>query len=354
MAVYNAGKFLREAIASILAQTYGNFELVVVDDCSSDDSLAILKSFEDPRMRIIEHQANLGAALSRNAALSVARGEYVAVMDADDLSAPTRLERQVAFLDMHPDVGLTGCVSYENIDCDGNILCTTVLPEDNETIQKILLDEWCFLHSSIMFRKNLQVIIGGYRSAFEPIEDHDFVLRILEHTAARNHGENLVKYRLNPRGLSVAGHKYSRELRTLTTQLARARRSGQYEDLDSAIAQILTLKRERKAFTHSGGFLQSWNNSFHVARRFYEFGCYEFCEGHFGRSRLCFARSLRTNLAFVRSLLGFAFSLVPLIAIHSRFMFASSAKQHSGSELTAAICGNGQRHGSLNSEARTL
>jgi glycosyltransferase involved in cell wall biosynthesis len=328
MAVYNAEKFLRHAIDSVLAQTYENFELIIVDDCSTDDSLAILKGLNDPRIRIIEHRTNMGAALSRNAALSVASGEYVAIMDADDISAPTRLERQVAFLDSHPEVGLIGCAAYENIDQDGNVLCKTILPEDNVTIQKSLLDEWCFLHSSIMFRKSLQSIVGGYRSAFEPVEDHDFVLRFLEHTEGTNLGENLVQYRLNPKGLSVAGHKYSKEIRTLATQLAKARRSGQREELDSAIARIAELKSKQKAFTSSGSLLQAWNNSFYVARRFYEFGCYEFCEGHFERARSCFAHSLRTNLAFVQSISGFALSLVPLIAVHMRFVFASSAKQH--------------------------
>src|ERR1700755_3473362 len=90
MAVYNAAQFLREAVASVLDQTYCDFELIVVDDSSSDDSLSILETFEDPRMRIIRHQTNIGAALSRNDALVAARGEFVAIMDADDVCARTR------------------------------------------------------------------------------------------------------------------------------------------------------------------------------------------------------------------------------------------------------------------------
>jgi len=133
MAVYNAARFLREAIASILTQTYRDFEVIVVDDASSDDSLSILHSFGDPRMRIIRHHTNVGAALSRNDALIAARGELIAIMDADDVCAPTRLERQVAFLDVHPEVGLVGCGVYDNIDASGAVLCTSFLPEDEET-----------------------------------------------------------------------------------------------------------------------------------------------------------------------------------------------------------------------------
>ena len=95
MAVYNAAQFLREAIASVLSQTYTDFELIVVDDASTDDSSAILRSYNDPRIRIIRHQTNLGASLSRNDALAAARGELIAIMDADDVCAPTRIERHV-------------------------------------------------------------------------------------------------------------------------------------------------------------------------------------------------------------------------------------------------------------------
>lgn len=106
MAVYNAAQFLREAVASVLAQTYSDLELIAVDDSSSRESLSILQSFCDPGLRIIRHGTNLGAALSRNDALAAAPGELVAIMDADDVSAPLRLQRQVAFLGRIPQWGL--------------------------------------------------------------------------------------------------------------------------------------------------------------------------------------------------------------------------------------------------------
>src|SRR5256885_6172724 len=85
MAVYNGARFLHAAISSVLAQSYRDFELIVVDDASVDHSVSILTSFADPRIRIIKHESNMGASLSRNHALAAARGELVAIMDADDL-----------------------------------------------------------------------------------------------------------------------------------------------------------------------------------------------------------------------------------------------------------------------------
>jgi glycosyltransferase involved in cell wall biosynthesis len=329
MAVYNAGQFLHQAVASVLAQTYENFELVVVDDCSTDNSLAVLRSFQDQRIQIIRRHTNMGAALSRNNALAVARGELIAIMDADDVCSPNRLERQVAFLDEHPEIGLIGSGAYENIDTDGKALCTTVLPIDNGMIQKMLLEKWCFLHSSIMFRKSLHSTAGGYRQSFEPIEDHDFVLRLLELSEGANPHERLVDYRLNPQGLSAAGHSYIGELRTLAVQLAKRRRSGQPEDLDGELQRISAMKRKRNARGPMSKVVRFWSDSVYVARRYNEFGCSAFCEGEFEKARRCFARSIKMNAVFVKSWFGLAVSQIPNVASHLRFMFLPSERNRS-------------------------
>lgn len=321
MAVFNAAQFLREAISSVLAQTYRDFELIVVDDASSDDSLSVLQSLGDARMRVIKHQENVGAALSRNDALVAARGEMIAIMDADDICAPTRLEQQMSFLDEHPHVGLVGCGIYDMMDASGTALCTSYLPEDNESIQLTLMKRWCFLHSSIMFRRPLYETIGGYRKAFEPAEDHDFVLRILEHTQAHNLHERLVSYRLNPKGLSVIGHQYMNELSAIAVLLAQRRRSGLLEDLDTEMSRVLELKQRRKAPGGFGGVLQTYRDSLYSANRYYGFGYQELCKGHSGRARRCFIQSIRTNGLFLKSWFALALSLMP-------FMFRSSAKDN--------------------------
>ena len=328
MAVYNAAPFLREAIASVLTQTYSDFELIVVDDSSSDDSLSIVQSFGDPRMRIIRHHTNAGAAVSRNDAILAARGEFIAIMDADDVCTPIRLERQVTFLDEHPEVGLVGCAVYDNIDANGEVLWTSVLPEDNETVQRTLTERWCFLHPSIVFRKTLQESVGGYRTEFEPAEDHDFILRLLERSEARNLPERLVSYRLNPKGLSVTGHQYINELGEIAMQMARRRRSGQPEDLDAEMTRVFELKKRRKGMRGLAGAVQIWRDSFYAANRYYGFGCRELCAGDMERARRCFAQSLHTNGMFAKSWIGFALSLMPLVAYRLRFLFRSSVQQH--------------------------
>jgi glycosyltransferase involved in cell wall biosynthesis len=302
--------------------------LIAVDDSSTDDSVSILESFGDSRMRIIRHHSNLGASLSRNDALAAARGELVAIMDADDVCAATRLERQVAFLDANPLVGLVGCGVYDNIDVSGAALYTSYLPEDNEAIQQTLVERWCFLHPSIMFRRALLRSVGGYRKAFEPAEDHDFILRILEKCQAHNLYEPLVSYRLNPKGLSVVGHQCINELGNAAMRLARQRRKGQPEDLDAETARLLELKRRRKAVGGLAGFDQKLRDSLYAASRYYGFGCRELCAGRLQRARRCFVRSVRTNVLFVKSWIGIALSLVPFAASRMKFLFRSSMQQN--------------------------
>ena len=330
MAVYDAAQFVREAVASVLAQTYRDFELIVVDDSSSDDSLSILQSFDDARIRIIRHQTSGGAALSRNDALAVARGEMVAIMDADDVCAPTRLERQVAFLDANPRVGLVGCGVYDNIDAGGAVLHTSYLPQHNEAIQRNLMQRWCFLHSSIMFRRTLYETVGGYISVFEPAEDHDFVLRILEHCEAHNLNERLVSYRLNPKGLTVVSHQYTNQVRSAAIRLAQRRRAGQPEGPESEISRIREFKRTRSPRRGLVGVMQTLRDSFCAANRYYEFGCLELCAGHLKTGRRCFMHSVRTNGLFVKSWIGIGLSLMPSVADRLKVVFRSSIQKHNG------------------------
>ncbi|GAA4018267.1 hypothetical protein GCM10022408_35010 [Hymenobacter fastidiosus] len=106
--VYNAGEYLRPAIDSILSQTLPDFELIIVDDCSPDGSLAVARSYEtDPRVRVLANSQNRGRSSSDNYGAELARGRYIAKMDADDIARPDRLRRQVDFLEQNPSVGLT-------------------------------------------------------------------------------------------------------------------------------------------------------------------------------------------------------------------------------------------------------
>src|SRR5258708_7569819 len=108
MPVYNAAPFVREAVESILAQTLGDFELIMIDDASTDGSPEILARFTDPRCRLLTNANNLGAAETKNRGIAEARGEFLAFLDADDVATPQRLARQLEWLRAHPAVGLLG------------------------------------------------------------------------------------------------------------------------------------------------------------------------------------------------------------------------------------------------------
>ena len=108
MAVFNGGMYLRDSIQSILDQSLTNFEFIIIDDKSVDDSAKIITSFSDPRIRHIRNQTNLGLAASLNKGIKLAKGEYIARMDADDISLPNRLEIQANYLDFHPDISVVG------------------------------------------------------------------------------------------------------------------------------------------------------------------------------------------------------------------------------------------------------
>jgi glycosyltransferase involved in cell wall biosynthesis len=328
MAVYNAGPFVHEAVASVLAQTYADFELICVDDASTDASPAILRGFGDPRIRIIRHNTNLGQAMSRNDAMAAARGEYLAILDADDVCEPQRLERQVTFLDANAGVGLVGCGVYSNIDQNGTVLYTSRLPEDNETIQRTLVERWCFLHSSIMFRRSIQQSVGGYRKQMEPAEDHDLILRILEQSQAHNLQEPLVRYRLNPNGISVVGHRYIDEAGDIAMRMARRRRAGQPEDIETEAPKIAELKNRWKRRPGLAGAVQKWSDSFYAANRIYGFGCRELYAGNLDTAHACFVRSLRTNALFMKSWAGLALSKMPFAANRLKYAFRTSMKEH--------------------------
>jgi len=148
---YNAEAYLPEAVASILGQTYADFELIALDDGSTDGTAAWLDSVRDPRVRVL-HQQNIGLALTLNKGIGLARGAYIARQDADDISRPERLAKQVAYMDAHPACGLLGTWSVIQED---QTLTTRQHrhPCGNGELQfKVLFDSF-FVHSSVMIRR---------------------------------------------------------------------------------------------------------------------------------------------------------------------------------------------------------
>ena len=206
MAAYNAEKYLREAVDSILSQTLADFELIVVDDASTDGTRAILASYSDPRIRVLHNPSNAGQSVSRNRALAAARGKYIAVLDADDLAVSTRLERQAEWLDSRPDFGLlAGCAV--TIDEQGNEQERWGCPLLDLEIKWELMFRNVFFHSSVMMRKSTLDDAGAYsnedciRRAF--VEDYELLSRVSRCTKAAVLPEVLAKYRVHSEGASV-------------------------------------------------------------------------------------------------------------------------------------------------------
>jgi len=177
LSVYNGDRFLREAIDSVLSQTWNDFELLVVNDASTDGTAAILESYNDPRVHIVTTASRIGFPLSLNCGLAHARGEYVARIDADDVALPQRLAEQVRYLDHHPDVGLVAS-AIDIIDEEGTKIGIEDSTRSSEELYYLLTFKSCVAHSSVMFRRALILGIGGYDESVKYAEDYDLWMRV--------------------------------------------------------------------------------------------------------------------------------------------------------------------------------
>lgn len=169
MAVYNGEGFLQSSLESVWAQTFSDFEFIVVEDASSDTTPEILHAIRDPRLKIISNEQNLGLTRSLNVGLKHCRGTYIARLDADDLCAPERLACQVAFLEAHPEVGLLGS-AFDRVQPHTGGRVTEREPQGETEMRWWIHFGNIFAHSSVMFRKSL-VEQGGYDEAFRYAQD---------------------------------------------------------------------------------------------------------------------------------------------------------------------------------------
>lgn len=201
MGVYNGERLLDSAIASIVDQTYPSWELIVVDDASTDSSLVVISSWSrrDPRVRVVRRHANRGLAVALNDAFAVARGELVARMDADDVSLPQRLERQVQFLDAHPDVAVVG-TGAEFVDAQGNDLGSGHVFENHADIAANIYRTTPLIHPSVMMRRAFLESLGGYDVRLRRAQDADLWLRGYRRFRYHNLPEPLVRCRIREKG----------------------------------------------------------------------------------------------------------------------------------------------------------
>ncbi len=201
--VHDGEAYVREAVDSILAQTFTGFELIVVDDVSADRTPEILASIRDPRLRVVRSETRGGIAGSCNRAIALARGRYVARMDHDDVSLPQRFARQVAFLDAHPSVGI--CGTWVRMFSDGWRRDRKLEP-DAERIRCLFLMFNVLSHPSVMIRRDVLERHGlRYDETFESAEDYDLWTRTSWVSELRNIPQVLLLHRVHPAQISQRG-----------------------------------------------------------------------------------------------------------------------------------------------------
>jgi glycosyltransferase involved in cell wall biosynthesis len=176
MPVYNAEKYLLQAIESILCQDYRNLEMIVINDGSTDNSKNIISTIRDPRLSFFENPENWGIVRSRNRGLEEAKGEYIAILDSDDLAFPERIRTQVTFLENNPDYGMCGTY-FQTIDGNDKILKKVTFPSNDKDAKSNLLVHNCFCHSTIMMRGDLARELK-YTTGYDVVEDYLLWYRI--------------------------------------------------------------------------------------------------------------------------------------------------------------------------------
>ena len=196
MPVYNCERYLREAINSILQQTFTDFDLLIIDDGSTDESVAVIQEFCDSRIQLVHNGANLGVIASLNKGLGLARGEYVARMDGDDVCLPGRLAHQVAFMEAHREIGMCGTWVEIIGEPSGQIWR---YPCDPDTVKCSHIFGPVLAHPSVMMRRTF---LNETRLLYDPLfkhsEDFDMWVRASEYTSLANIGKVLLRYRLHP------------------------------------------------------------------------------------------------------------------------------------------------------------
>jgi len=197
VATYNSGNFIKKSLESLIAQTYKNIEIVVCDDASSDNTVTLVKKYQeqDRRIKIIENEKNLGIALNMNKGIKNCNGKYIAILDADDWAYPYRIEEQVKIMETNPDVVV--CSGYMDI-CDEelNVKTTRKYPLENDEIRRAIVRYNPISHPASMWRTSELLKTSLYNNRFPIDRDYDLVVRMSKFGEYKNIPKSLIKYRV--------------------------------------------------------------------------------------------------------------------------------------------------------------
>jgi glycosyltransferase involved in cell wall biosynthesis len=199
MAVFNDQHYLEESIQSILDQTFKDFDFIIIDDYSTDNSLSIIKYFaqKDSRISIIENKRNLGLAASLNKGIKRSTGKYIARMDADDISLSTRLQKQLNFMENNPNVDIVGTgITY--IDEQGGFLKEIYMSQYHKNIEREICKKSPFAHPTVMIKRSFFDVVGFYDESLRKKQDYDLWVRGLKYCEYSNIQECLLEYRYFP------------------------------------------------------------------------------------------------------------------------------------------------------------
>ena len=230
MCVHNCEKFVRQALQSVYSQTYQDFEVVVVDDGSTDSTPDILLEMKDSRTVIYRNAENKGLTKSLNSGLKLCRGEYIARMDADDISHRQRFEKQVKFLDETPSCIAVGCWCGR-IDSNGKLWGYWKPPTEHEGIKKHLVVGSSIPHGSAMVRRSVLIEAGGYDERYEYSQDYDLWLRLCEVGELRNIGEFLYMLRSWPGAITKTRKDQQDKYADLARQEATRRKNAEKPEM---------------------------------------------------------------------------------------------------------------------------
>ena len=218
MSTHNGELFLADAIESILNQTYKNFEFIIINDASTDKSLKIIKSYNDDRIIIIDNEKNIFLAASLNKGIKASKGKYIIRMDADDISMPNRISKQVQYMESNPDIGISGTCS-EIIGFNPGFIKYS---QENHIIKYNLLYECHLLHPTIIMRNDvIKKHQLYYNESYRKNQDYELFVRAIDKTIYGNLADYLIKYRQTEQNIKREVHDQNKNVIKIQKQLFR-------------------------------------------------------------------------------------------------------------------------------------
>jgi glycosyltransferase involved in cell wall biosynthesis len=267
MSVFNGEPFVAEAVESVLNQTFGDFEFIIIDDGSTDGTAEILSRYRKIDSRVaVREQTNRGQVPSLNSGCALACGRYIARMDADDIALPERLERQISYLEENPQVVLLGSL-VDFIDASKRELAPIPFPTEDEGIKRWLFDLHGvpFSHPTVVFRTEAFRAVQGYRPAFAPAEDYDLLIRMAERWQLANFPAALLKMRRHSQSLSITKARQQAISVLASWAASKVRRAGGHDPVGPETPVTRDLLRRMGVSDavfeeHLMGIFQYWIN----------------------------------------------------------------------------------------------